>query len=243
MKTEQEINAEKAAKPRPDLLPARALQAIDRAMPETDYTSDRDHVLDALRELIAFRESCGVARLAVAAVHVAWVLGEPECDGAFAFACMAGGRVMGYGFRKHGNCTWRVAGTEQADPQTHVASAERHLLEYLIDPEAREDGSGLPVLEHAFSQLCITIDLVLDPPALQGKNDGHGTVTGRLAAAADEPERPLAVGDRVVIMLGRDSILGTIDSVDETDPGLPYYVQRDDTKACVWLHAYEVRRA
>ena len=96
--TEKEVDIEKLYKPRPDLLPARAL--------------------------------------------------------------LAAGEVMGYGYRKHGNCTWRVAGTEQAKPETHTASALRHLLEHLADPRAVEEGSGLPVLWHAMSQIAIAIDCI-----------------------------------------------------------------------------------
>lgn len=177
-KTEQEINAEKLGKPRPDLLPARALTQGARGLShfhrQPFSTEDTGNASCALYFLRVFREVLGETNLRAALVHTSNALGG------WHQACMAGGRVMGYGFRKHGDCTWRVAGTEQADPQTHIASAERHLLEYLIDPEAREEGSGLPVLEHAFSQLCITLDLVLDPPQLANMNDGHGTVTARL---------------------------------------------------------------
>ena len=98
MKSEEQINAEKAAKPRPDLIPGSALLAM--------------------------------------------------------------GEVMSYGWGKHGDCTWKHAGTEQADPRTHVASAIRHLAEYLDDPDATEEGSGLPVLWHAASQLTIAIDCI-----------------------------------------------------------------------------------
>jgi hypothetical protein len=100
-KTEQEINAEKMGKTRPDLLPACAI--------------------------------------------------------------LGAGKVMGYGFRKHGNCTWRIAGTEQAEVSTHTASALRHVLEYLENPDAVEDGSGLPVLYHALSQIAIAIDCHENP--------------------------------------------------------------------------------
>lgn len=117
-RTEAEINAEKASKPRPDLVPARALHG----------------------------------------------------------AAM----VMGYGFRKHGVCTWRVAGTEQADPQTHWASLLRHLIEFALDPYARESGSGYPVLWHALSQLAILIDLVENPPDAPGANDGAWSINRAL---------------------------------------------------------------
>jgi len=80
-----------------------------------------------------------------------------------ACALMGGGLVMAYGLQKHGNCTWRVAGTEQADPETHIASAYRHVLEWLDDPSAVEAGSRLPVLYHALSQIAIAIDCIENP--------------------------------------------------------------------------------
>jgi len=161
------INAEKAGKPRPDLLPAFGLL----------NASTSDDAPDALVNLWIFRRDMNLGALGEAIGIVADQLGG------WPAALEAGGRVMAYGYRKHGNCTWRVASTEQADPQTHVASAERHLIEHWADPAATEAGSGLPVLEHAFSQLLILFDLVLDPPAVPNKNDGHGTVTGRVADA------------------------------------------------------------
>lgn len=117
-KTREQIEAEKATKPRPDLIPARAIYG--------------------------------------------------------------GGRVMGYGFKKHGVCTWRVAETEQADPQTHLASLERHINEFKLDPSAREEGSGMPVLWHAFAQLAILIDLVENPARIPNENDGEWGITSRL---------------------------------------------------------------
>ncbi len=95
-KSEKEINSEKAAKPRPDLIPGSAMLAM--------------------------------------------------------------GSVMAYGWNKHGDCTWKNEGTEQADPRTHIASASRHLAEYLDNPKTTEEGSGLSVLWHAASQLAIAID-------------------------------------------------------------------------------------
>lgn len=91
--------------------------------------------------------------------------GKPRPDLLPACAILGAGKVMGYGFRKHGNCTWRIAGTEQADPQTHYASALRHLLEYGDNPNAIEEGSGLPVLYHALSQIAILIDCIDNPAA------------------------------------------------------------------------------
>lgn len=76
-----------------------------------------------------------------------------------ATAILRCGEVMGYGFRKHGDCTWRKEGTEQADVKTHLASAVRHLLERLEDSEAVEEGSGMPVLWHCMAQIAIAIDL------------------------------------------------------------------------------------
>lgn len=105
-KTEKEIDAEKDTKPRPDLVPARAV--------------------------------------------------------------MAAGRAFAYGAAKHGlpngRGTYRIAGTKQAEVDTHLASCIRHLREYQIDNHALEEGSGLSVLDHAMAQLSIVIDLVEDSP-------------------------------------------------------------------------------
>lgn len=186
MKTEAEINAEKAAKPRPDLVPAAAVLRVCWCYsPDDDPAPAIEHVIDAWRCVLQFRDTCDPMMLAEAAESVVHALAVDDYitnpDAALPHAMLSAGRVMGYGFRKHGNCTWRVAGSEQADPQTHIASAERHLLEYLVFPGATEEGSGQPVLYHALAQLCITLHLVLDPPKLVGANDGHGTVTGRCA--------------------------------------------------------------
>jgi hypothetical protein len=125
-KSEQEINAEKAHKSRPDLLPASAL--------------------------------------------------------------MAAGRVMGYGLRKHGNCTWRVAGTEQADPRTHVASMIRHALAACEDPTAIDEESGLPHLACVITQAAIAFDCTvrLEVPPIEIPV----TVTSAFAAGAIEGEDP-----------------------------------------------------
>lgn len=98
----EQVDAEKALKPRPDLLPARAL--------------------------------------------------------------LGGGKAMAYGRAKHGRCTWRVPGTEQATVECHAASAFRHLLDFLLDPNAVEAGSKLSVLYHLLAQVSIMIDLHEDPP-------------------------------------------------------------------------------
>ena len=91
-KTREQIDAEKAQKPRPDLIPGCALLAV--------------------------------------------------------------GEVLAYGYGKHGRCTWRNAGTEQARAETHIASAWRHMCEIGSD----DAESGLPHLHHAAAQLLIAIE-------------------------------------------------------------------------------------
>lgn len=164
-KTRAEIDAEKAAKPRPDLLPARELARVAHLA---------GHPNAALDRLARFEDTLDPNELAVAIGQLATWAGEDL--GTFLLNC---GAVMGYGFRKHGRCTWRVAGTEQADPQTHYASGVRHVLERMADQDAREEGSGFPVLWHAGYQFLITLDLLVDPPKLEGVNDGRGMITGR----------------------------------------------------------------
>lgn len=75
-----------------------------------------------------------------------------------ASALMAAGRVMAYGLAKHGPCTWRVAGTEQADSRTHVASMVRHALEVANDIDALDPESGLEQLACVITQACIAYD-------------------------------------------------------------------------------------
>lgn len=72
-------------------------------------------------------------------------------------ARMAVGRVQASGLAKHGNQTWKAFGTKQAEPQTHVASAERHLALCQQDLDALND-TGLPHLWHAAAQLLIAIE-------------------------------------------------------------------------------------
>ncbi len=95
------------------------------------------------------------------------------------------GLVQGYGGRKHGECTWRVAGTEQAKPETHIASAMRHLIEILRHgPAARDPESGLLHAAHARAQLGIAIDCLYlhEPVALVA------------SATPDEPTSAFAPG-------------------------------------------------
>ena len=172
-KTREEIDAEKAAKPRPDLLPASALLAIGEGRSPEIPT-----VRNAYTRLLKFRHNLDTGQLWGAMLHVVAILG----GGGAAF--LDAGAVMGYGFRKHGKCTWRVAGTQQADPQVHLASAERHLLEHLQDHKATEEGSGMPVLWHALAQLCILYDLWVDPPQMEGVNDGKALIAPRPAPEA-----------------------------------------------------------
>lgn len=167
-KSRAEIEAEKAAKPRPDLLPARE---IHRVLHEAEV--DRV-VIDVWHWLARFEDTLEPKFLADAVVVLArW---EGVSLGAF---LLGAGEVMGYGFRKHGRCTFRVAGTEQADPQTHYASGVRHLLEKLDNAAAVEEGSRRPVLYHAGAQFLLALDLLVDPPKLEGVNDGRGMITGR----------------------------------------------------------------
>lgn len=181
-RTEAEINAEKAAKPRPDLFPARAALAIRRALPpQSCNRSAYDLVLaadDALRDFVTTHDVRDLA-LAGALSALAIARADPSMptilrvEGELACGILRAGEVMGYGLRKHGRCTWRIAGTEQAEPQTHYASAVRHVLEWLVDVNAVEVGSNFPVLWHLLSQIGITIDLLLDPPRKTGENDEH----------------------------------------------------------------------
>lgn len=92
---------------------------------------------------------------------------KPRVDLIAGSALIAEGCVQAYGRHKHGDCTWTIEGTEQADPRTHIASAARHIAEYLDDPNAVEAGSKLPVLWHARAQLGIAIDCIKrqDPAA------------------------------------------------------------------------------
>ena len=89
---------------------------------------------------------------------------KPRPDLISPHATMGEALALSYGAQKHGDCTWRDKGTEQAKPETHLASLQRHLLEWQLNPDAREEGSDLPVLYHARAQLGIMIDLIENPP-------------------------------------------------------------------------------
>ncbi len=81
---------------------------------------------------------------------------------------LAAGRALGYGQAKHGVATpdgwgtWRVAGTQQAEPLTHYSCLMRHLLQWRAGEE-RDPESGLSHLDHAAAQLAILLDLLARP--------------------------------------------------------------------------------
>ena len=151
------IDVEKAAKPRPDLLPLA-------------FFVDSDELWMVMRGLLdAVTQPVAAPYIYDAAERLATVIGP--------HAWLRAGEVMGYGVRKHGRTTWRVVGTAQAEPQTHLASAIRHLLEWRADHDAVEEGSGLPVLWHALAQLAICWDLLQHPPTgTPGVHDGRGVL-------------------------------------------------------------------
>lgn len=154
-KTETEINKEKLYKPRPDLLPRAGLAAI---FDGEDVQESEPLLVGALLTLSEWRTDPLAIGLALVDLCISTGNSTP-------FLVLKAGGPMGYGRRKHGDCTWRQAGTEQALVETHVASAFRHILEYLADNDAVEEGSGDPVLYHAVCQLCIALDLHQHPLA------------------------------------------------------------------------------
>lgn len=124
-----------------------------------------------------------------------------------ASATMLGAMVQGYGFRKHGDQTWKRKGTEQADPMTHIASAMRHITEYRLNPHAVESGSGLPVLAHAMIQLAIAIDChYLHDPEWQPA--GLGGVPPWAREAPEEPTK-----DDVAEFSESERLLGRWDGI------------------------------
>jgi len=153
------IDEEKRRKGRPDLIPSGVLLSLGSHLLES-LTRYRLSPGDA--ELRQFFHSVGICMK-----HNVY------------FIMTRVGDVLGYGWHKHGECTWRIAGTDQAHPQTHFASASRHVLEYLADPLAQEEGSNIPVLYHATAQLCIVHDLIHNPPTIVGQNDGQWSINVR----------------------------------------------------------------
>lgn len=73
-------------------------------------------------------------------------------------AQLAKGDVQAFGLAKHGPCTWRNEGTEQAEPRTHLASGSRHATFAFDDPWAIDPSSGLLHLAHLGSQIDIALD-------------------------------------------------------------------------------------
>lgn len=169
-KTRAEIEAEKATKPRPDLIPATALAAIGCAL---ERAIEGDYAGGPLELLARGAHARDIDTLADAWLAAAIML-SPGASFTVAVgkALLVAGEVMGMGLIKHGPCTWRVAGTEQAEAQCHYASAVRHLAERLAGLEADRD-SGRDPLVHLLCQVPILIDLLADPPELAGENDGH----------------------------------------------------------------------
>lgn len=171
-KTRAEIEAEKGSKPRVDLIPATALARIGAALARENI--DDGAPLGSVLELAA----TGAHERNPDMLADAWVLAamiatrEDNPERAVGKALLVAGEVMAVGLRKHGRCTWRVAGTQQAEPQCHYASACRHLAETLAGLEADKD-SGRPPVVHLLTQIPILIDLLVDPPMLAGENDGH----------------------------------------------------------------------
>ena len=161
-RTQAEIEAEKAAKPRPDLLPAKALSMVVHGhgvfalLGDYFKTKEPDDLGPVLGAIL---DECIEADIAKTRAEVLLLVGE----------------IMGVGLRKHGPCTWRVAGTEQADPQTHYASAVRHMLEHCAGIKADPDSGRHPLL-HAVCQIAIMINLLDDPPTDMGKNDGRAMI-------------------------------------------------------------------
>lgn len=150
----KEVAEEKAAKPRPDLLPGRALSFVQQVK---ECQGNRLGVWEV--------ETLAGPHLPYS-VEIACVFNDivVHMGCGYAQALLNIGECMGYGFRKHGMCTWRIADGGQDCPRTHFASLVRHVLEYRANPAAKEEGSGFPVLWHAACQALITLDLMLDPP-------------------------------------------------------------------------------
>lgn len=164
-KSRAEIEVEKAAKPRPDLLPPLALAMALHNV----------RIADALSDVADFLKSRATNNLGAALRRILDELIECGVAGSRADAIMQAGEIMGVGLRKHGPCTWRIAGTEQADPQTHYASLVRHLLEYEAGVRTDPDSGKHPLL-HAVCQISIMINLLDDPPMHPDDNDGRAMI-------------------------------------------------------------------
>lgn len=178
-RTTAQIDAEKAAKPRVDLIPATALAAIGAALSRESVAGGTWGLGDVLERLAHGARVRSIETLADAWLLAAVALKqEGDLDVAAGHALLDVGAVMAVGFVKHGPCTWRVAGTSQAEPQTHYACACRHVAEALAGRDADPD-SGRPPLVHALAQIAILIDLLVDPPQLAGQNDGHAMIAAR----------------------------------------------------------------
>jgi hypothetical protein len=160
-KPRAEIEAEKAAKPRPDLLPPAALALA------LHHKRSISEAFDAFARFTATRD-----RFALGSALDCILF---EIGGDRATALMAAGEIMGVGLRKHGPCTWRIAGTEQADPQTHYASAVRHILEHCAGVTVDPDSGKHPLL-HAVCQIAIMLNLIDDPPNYPEDNDGRAMI-------------------------------------------------------------------
>lgn len=75
-----------------------------------------------------------------------------------AVGLLACGDVQAFGLAKHGPCTWRVAGTAQAKPETHGASGSRHAAHAFEDPWSTDPDTGLLHLAHLGAQVLIELD-------------------------------------------------------------------------------------
>lgn len=109
---------------------------------------------------------------------------KPALDVVPAELPLAAGRALGYGKAKHGVATpdgwgtWRIAGTQQAEPLVHYACLLRHMLLWRAG-ELNDAESGLSHLDHAAAQLAILLDLQARPVV------GARLVEAAVAAACD----------------------------------------------------------
>lgn len=113
---------------------------------------------------------------------------------------LAAGRALGYGKAKHGVATsdgwgtWRVAGTQQAEPLTHYSCLMRHLLAWRAGEE-RDPESGLSHLDHAAAQLAILLDLLARPVESVGSKIAREALeAGRIKDPDKDEDWPLPEG-------------------------------------------------